>query len=1063
MALFSAFGRRLSGRDVAKAARQKVRSALLRVASMDLCRRCFFVAQVSRGAEREPSAFLPHHCAIQKPLGNRECRKLSEAAGCHRPREKTCPENLVSPACANVAAGVCTPQQAGAPRATSVVSWVAGRFSRGFSCFCGVVNKAFCFFARLLPYLAVLLLSVATLCYFLYVQPAICVSDTGSEDAFPVLFPPLQLRASQQTQHSGHSASADASTAAGFSEPTGFLEGISSSEMSWFSLFPGLREAPWDQQYEAFWVHVVQAASHHLFQVPFCTYVGLFLLLNVFYNFYFACTVDPGRPPVLVSAKREAEGGAAEEVFVYSAESGKMEIVALTYVLPPSSSAPSSCVSNKTLTACESAKGDSQPLGRRAAPCLSLQSGQPVRRSLRLALRALRRETNSTAAEPREQQTAASSARTTAASSPGVSVELASRTSPSHGRERGKETRKEPNQSVGLESVAKDSISRSLVREETALSCPLSPRDPQAAASAPPAALLLASLRPAGSATEPSANLSLKGDPEVCSHSNRVIRESEGRAAVSESPNGKGLCSRLVPPCSRCGGVKPSRTHHCRICNRCVLKQDHHCPWLNQCVGLHNYRFFFLFLFFLFLLLVHTLWIMRYSLFGAFAFRRVVAESRAHHARLVSEQLAIVRRMQTLHAGETGGGASPSAQDGLRASSSSPRTQAEEQPATREESFFSVSRLLRLPFWFYSFLLSVAEGDKSDFADAITDAQIRALVAELEETLQARHEAPLKEELARQESSEQEPRRPGEEMKSPTLAASPLVQTAVQDAAREAFKLARRLAEQRVGPPPYGFRTLVVVDRLLQDQRDVAAQIAKNRKGEEGEKGKTESFAGLDPSWCLWQAWSRQAILFVGLLALNVGVAVAALFFFHVYLLMGSQTTIEVQRNCATRRRLRSLASVASGSAPSPPSTASADPRPPSPAACPSSEAVSFSSFSSSSSVSSSVPGFSSSSLCAVPNAGPSLLSSRSAPCVHAFPESTDLVANVKPGDLSLVGFFLLCLRSSRPSALLPFHRGLRENFREVFGPSPFPLCFFPYLAQPPNRPLEEVLGTNRA
>ncbi|KYK64970.1 DHHC zinc finger domain-containing protein [Toxoplasma gondii TgCatPRC2] len=1044
MVLFTAFGQRFSGRAVAKAARQKLRSALLRIAGMDLCRSCFFVAQMSRAAEREPSAFLPHHCAIQKPRGNRECRKLSEAAGCHRPREKTWPENLASTACANVAAGVCTPQQASAPRATSVISRAAGRFSRGFSCFCGLVNKTFCFVARLLPYFAVLLLSVATLCYFLYVQPAICVSDTGAEDAFPVLLPPLHLRASQQTQHPGRSASADASTAAGFPEPTGSLEGNSFSGTSWLSLFPGLQEAPLDQQYLAFWVHFVQAASHHLFQVPFCTYVGLFLLFNVFYNFYFACTVDPGRPPVLVSAKREAEGGAAEEVFVYSAESGKMEIAALTYVLSPSSSSPSSCVPDKTLTACESAKGDSEPRGRRAAPCLSHQSGQPVRRSLRLALRALRQETSSIREEPREQQTASSSARTTAASSPDASVELASTTSQSHDRERGKGICKKPNQSFGVESVEKDSVPCSLGREEAALACHLSPRDPQAAASTPPAALPLASLRPAVSATEPCANLSAKGDPEVCSHANRVNREGEGCAAVSDSPNGRGLCSRLVPLCSTCGGAKPLRTHHCRICNRCVLKQDHHCPWLNQCVGLHNYRFFFLFLFFLFLLLVHTLWVMRFSLFGAFAFRRVVAESRAHHARLVSEQLAIVRRMQTLHAGETGGGASPSAQDSLRASSSSPRTEAEEQPTTRKESFFSLSRLLRLPFWFYSFLLSVAEGDKSDFADAVTDLQIQALVAELEETLQARHEAPLREELARQESSEQESRRPGEETKSPTLAASPLVQTAVQDAAREAFKLARRLAKQRAGPPPYGFRTLVVVDRLLQHQRDVAAQIAKNRNGE---KGKTESFGGLDPSWWLWQAWGRQAILFVGLLALNVGVAVAALFFFHVYLLMGNQTTIEVQRNCATRRRLRSLASVASGSASSPPSTASACPHPTSPPDIPSAEAVSSSS----------------SSLCAVPNVGPSVLSSRSAPCVHASRASPDLEANVKPGDLSLVGFFLLCLRSSRPSALLPFHRGMRENFREVFGPSPFPLCFFPYLAQPPNRSLEEVLGTNRA
>ncbi|KAI0057823.1 zf-DHHC-domain-containing protein [Artomyces pyxidatus] len=66
--------------------------------------------------------------------------------------------------------------------------------------------------------------------------------------------------------------------------------------------------------------------------------------------------------------------------------------------------------------------------------------------------------------------------------------------------------------------------------------------------------------------------------------------------------------------CTKCGVTKPERTHHCRICNRCVLKYDHHCPVsflvsicapipfkpptfrINQCVGLHNERHFVLFM-----------------------------------------------------------------------------------------------------------------------------------------------------------------------------------------------------------------------------------------------------------------------------------------------------------------------------------------------------------------------------------------------------------------------------------------------------------------------------------
>lgn len=47
--------------------------------------------------------------------------------------------------------------------------------------------------------------------------------------------------------------------------------------------------------------------------------------------------------------------------------------------------------------------------------------------------------------------------------------------------------------------------------------------------------------------------------------------------------------------CSRCRAPKPPRSHHCSVCNRCVLKMDHHCPWINNCVGHRTYRHFLLF------------------------------------------------------------------------------------------------------------------------------------------------------------------------------------------------------------------------------------------------------------------------------------------------------------------------------------------------------------------------------------------------------------------------------------------------------------------------------------
>uniref|UniRef100_F6UMH6 Palmitoyltransferase n=1 Tax=Ciona intestinalis TaxID=7719 RepID=F6UMH6_CIOIN len=50
--------------------------------------------------------------------------------------------------------------------------------------------------------------------------------------------------------------------------------------------------------------------------------------------------------------------------------------------------------------------------------------------------------------------------------------------------------------------------------------------------------------------------------------------------------------------CQVCQGYKPPRAHHCRKCERCVLKMDHHCPWINNCCGHFNHTNFVLFVFF---------------------------------------------------------------------------------------------------------------------------------------------------------------------------------------------------------------------------------------------------------------------------------------------------------------------------------------------------------------------------------------------------------------------------------------------------------------------------------
>ncbi|KRZ27950.1 putative palmitoyltransferase ZDHHC16, partial [Trichinella pseudospiralis] len=66
-----------------------------------------------------------------------------------------------------------------------------------------------------------------------------------------------------------------------------------------------------------------------------------------------------------------------------------------------------------------------------------------------------------------------------------------------------------------------------------------------------------------------------------------------------------------VGVCKHCIQPKPPRTHHCSVCNRCILKMDHHCPWLNQCVGHYNHRYFYLTLIFMWLSCIYVVYGMR--------------------------------------------------------------------------------------------------------------------------------------------------------------------------------------------------------------------------------------------------------------------------------------------------------------------------------------------------------------------------------------------------------------------------------------------------------------------
>ncbi|EKE41527.1 hypothetical protein ENUP19_0331G0018 [Entamoeba nuttalli] len=58
--------------------------------------------------------------------------------------------------------------------------------------------------------------------------------------------------------------------------------------------------------------------------------------------------------------------------------------------------------------------------------------------------------------------------------------------------------------------------------------------------------------------------------------------------------------------CSTCLLMKPSRSHHCNICNRCIAKYEHHCCWINNCIGELNCRYFIIFLIITTMLCYHS-------------------------------------------------------------------------------------------------------------------------------------------------------------------------------------------------------------------------------------------------------------------------------------------------------------------------------------------------------------------------------------------------------------------------------------------------------------------------
>lgn len=88
--------------------------------------------------------------------------------------------------------------------------------------------------------------------------------------------------------------------------------------------------------------------------------------------------------------------------------------------------------------------------------------------------------------------------------------------------------------------------------------------------------------------------------------------------------------------CQECAILKPDRTHHCKVCNKCILKMDHHCPWLHNCMSFSNYKYYILFLAYGALYCVLFLTLLPIELYHYYMGAKLLDESLLYHYTVLS-------------------------------------------------------------------------------------------------------------------------------------------------------------------------------------------------------------------------------------------------------------------------------------------------------------------------------------------------------------------------------------------------------------------------------------------
>lgn len=93
----------------------------------------------------------------------------------------------------------------------------------------------------------------------------------------------------------------------------------------------------------------------------------------------------------------------------------------------------------------------------------------------------------------------------------------------------------------------------------------------------------------------------MMSDPGVIACAEEQKKRTIIRAAETDSLH-------IEKFCSTCMVMKPLRSKHCAVTNRCIAKFDHYCPWVYNAVGAGNHRYFIGYLFFLLGLLLWNIY-----------------------------------------------------------------------------------------------------------------------------------------------------------------------------------------------------------------------------------------------------------------------------------------------------------------------------------------------------------------------------------------------------------------------------------------------------------------------